>query len=396
MSDSTQFIRDRLTWLAYSMLGYLGLMQALLGPILPGLARDLHLDYTQSSLISTAVALGMILAGMATGSLAKHFTRAQLLWGSAVGITGTVALLAFAHSYNFILFAFLGMGAVGTITQVMVQAILSDRHGEQRPVALSEANVAASLFGMATPLAISTMQKAGLDWRSTWMLFSPVLVLILLAFRGQVIPTKIAPMVVTKEAPQSHNKMPTAFWGHLLVLLFIVSTEMSLGVWTASFLIAKFGMEQAAAVLAFSLYPASQVLARFAGSQLARRFSASHLQTASFIIAIIGAPLLWLAPTIPLSLVGLFIAGVGVANLFPLTMSTAVGVARYLPDVASARISMVVGLALLTAPFVLGRLADAFTLANAFGIVLVLLFIGLSIKLVLAATNKNTTVQVQE
>ena len=151
-----------------------------------------------------------------------------------------------------------------------------------------------------------------------------------------------------------------------------------------SFLIEKYKMDPGFAVMAFGLYPFSQVLARLAGSRLTMRFSASALQTASFLLAIAGMPLLWLGGNPVVGLAGLFVTGVGVANLFPLTMSAAVGASGHLSDLASARISMIVGVALFSSPFALGWLADRVGLESAYGLILGLLCAGLLIKLVVA------------
>ena len=93
-------------------------------------------------------------------------------------------------------------------------------------------------------------------------------------------------------------------------------------------------------------------------------------------ITCIGFPLYWLAPSGPLlwlNMLGLFIAGLGVANLFPFTLAVATGTAPLQLDAASARLSLGAGLAIFLAPFALGWAADNFGLQRAFTIVLVLL-----------------------
>jgi fucose permease len=69
---------------------------------------------------------------------------------------------------------------------------------------------------------------------------------------------------------------------------------------------------------------------------------------------------------------GLFIAGLGVANLFPMSLSVATGVAAEQANRASARLSMGSGLAIMTAPLILGWTADQIGLQGAFAIVVLL------------------------
>ncbi len=68
---------------------------------------------------------------------------------------------------------------------------------------------------------------------------------------------------------------------------------------------------------------------------------------------------------------GLFITGLGQANVFPLALAAASNSAPDHIDKASARISLSAGLAILIAPQVLGSLADAVGISSAFGIVLI-------------------------
>lgn len=377
---SPTFQRDRLTWFSYSMLAFVGFMQAILGPILPSLRADLNLNYTQSSFFSAAIAIGMVIAGITTVGLAKKFTRTQLLWGSSIGICVSVSLLSllsYFKLFELVLLTVVIWGVNGAITQVMIQAILSDRHGELRTVALSEANVAASLFITFTPLIIGGFQSIGIDWRAICIVLAVLLFAIYLAFRPVVIPDRWPDKEVTH--PLDKNGLPFGFWLLWMALFFIVSIEMSVALWTPIFLFEVKQIPESTAILLFGLYPASQVLGRLAGSQLARKIPTMLLLLASFAIALLGFPLMWLSTHQLLVLVGMAITGLGISNLYPLTMSMAVGIARGQADLASARISLAVGLALLIAPLAIGGLADRSNLQNAFGLVLALMAVAIGL-----------------
>jgi fucose permease len=83
----------------------------------------------------------------------------------------------------------------------------------------------------------------------------------------------------------------------------------------------------------------------------------------------------WLSTSPILSVIGLFVAGLGVANHFPLAMGLAVSTAPDQTDAASARVVIASGSAILTLPLLLGGLADWVGLWPAYGIVLPLLVI---------------------
>jgi fucose permease len=69
----------------------------------------------------------------------------------------------------------------------------------------------------------------------------------------------------------------------------------------------------------------------------------------------------------------LFVTGLGVASLYPLILSLAMGTAPNNTVQASARATLASGAAILTLPLVLGRLADAVGIRSAYGVVALLL-----------------------
>ena len=63
----------------------------------------------------------------------------------------------------------------------------------------------------------------------------------------------------------------------------------------------------------------------------------------------------------------------GVASLYPLILSLAIGAAGHKTVQASARATLASGSAILTLPLVLGPLADAIGIRPAYGVVILLL-----------------------
>jgi fucose permease len=162
----------------------------------------------------------------------------------------------------------------------------------------------------------------------------------------------------------------------------MVAAEMCLSVWSTDFFISVVGLSRTDAVLAFGAFPAAMLTGRFAGSRLTRSWSPLTLLFSALFLTLVGLPLFWLARLPALNILGLFITGLGIANQYPLTMSIAVGLAKEKTNQASARVTLAVGIALLTAPFYLGTLADTLGLQNAFGMVLVLMTTALIITVI--------------
>src|SRR5690349_6517268 len=154
ISSHPTFLRNRLTWLAYIMLAYVGFLQAMLGPLMPFLRNELHLSYTQGGALPGVLALGLIFSGLFGDKLAHLLSRRVIFWGGALGLAVSLVLLTLSYRFGLVLLAVLGMGFGSSLTQVMIQAILSDQHGGQRAIAFTEANVAASLCTTMSPLVI--------------------------------------------------------------------------------------------------------------------------------------------------------------------------------------------------------------------------------------------------
>ena len=370
------FVRDRLTWLAYAMLAYIGFSQSILGPLMPSLRMELQLNYTLGGLLPATLATGLILSGLISAGLARRWSRGAVFWLGSVGLATGVLLLTLSYRFDSALVAVLAMGTCSSLTQVMIQAILSDRHAEQRAIALTEANVAASLSTAVTPLVIGSLQSSGLGWRMVPVLVVFFLALLALAFYRQAIPD---PPPVWVQSIGARGRLPLAFWLYWIVLFFITAVEMSLVVWATEFLDSVVGLSRTEAVLAYSALPAAMLVGRIAGSRLTRRSSSMTLLLLSLSVTLAGFPLFWLARLPALNVLGLFITGLGIANMYPLTLSIAIGVAREQSNLASARISMGVGTALLTAPLLLGWLADRLSLQIAYGMVVVLMLTAFAI-----------------
>jgi fucose permease len=115
------------------------------------------------------------------------------------------------------------------------------------------------------------------------------------------------------------------------------------------------------------------ILGRILGSRLVQRYSTRAVVTVSILIAAIGFLLFWRSENILIGLSGLFITGLGVANLYPLILSLAISAADGNTVQAGARATLASGTAILALPLALGRLADAVGIRSAYGVVLILL-----------------------
>jgi predicted MFS family arabinose efflux permease len=258
----------------------------------------------------------------------------------------------------------------GTLVMITIQATLSDRHGERRAIALTESNVAASISSGLAPLLVGSLQRAGLGWRSALLLGTVGWGALLFCFWKEPIPKNAEESQPAARASRpASRRLPAIYWAYWLVVFLGVSVEWCVIFWGADFLETHVGLRKVDASTLMSVFFVAMVIGRTTGSRLSRSMSIRTLHPIAIAIALAGFFPFWLAPVAPLNIAGLFLAGLGIANLFPLTLSAASdSVLPHQADVASSRITLAAGMAILITPQILGSLADEIGIKNAYSV----------------------------
>jgi fucose permease len=379
------FQRDRFTWLAYSLLAFYGYFINILGPITPFLKEELGLSYTISSLHYTAFATGILLIGLSGQIVIRRIGRWQALWMGAFGLSVGALVLVAGRSPAITIGAAFGMGLVGSLILVIVPSLLSDRHGELRAVALSEANVISSLAATAAPLLVGWFAPSPGGWRLALGLAAFTPILLRLGFGRVTLPPSASSQA---DVVSSKRPLPGRYWVYWMAIVLAVSVEFCMISWSADYLEKSLGLSKVDAAQAVSLFLGAMIVGRLAGSRLVHRFSAQRVIVGSVLMAGVGFLMFWTTSTVALGLAGLFVTGLGVASLYPLILSLAIGTASNNTIQASARATLASGTAILALPLVLGRLADAVGIQPAYGVVAILL---ISVFLIVYVTGRHTS-----
>ncbi|MEZ4635745.1 MAG: MFS transporter [Caldilineaceae bacterium] len=367
------FVRDRFTWLAYGMLAYFAYFQAALGPAIPFLRQELNLSYTVAGFHASAMAVGLIAAGLLTDRLALRWGRARVFWFGGGGMALGALLMVVGRGAFFTVLGAGIMGGVGGLLVIMIQATLAARHGPLRATAITESNVVAAAGALAVPALIGGFQMTGLGWRTALILGALLWLIAFWRFRHIAVPerTDRAGPVASIEDGASGARLPVTYWVLWGVIFAAVAIEWSLSFWGAEFMENSTGLSRAGASTAMSVFFGAVVVGRFFGSRLTRSYESTTLLLGALALIGLGFPFFWLSPSVLLTLIGLFVAGLGLANLFPLAASVALGVAGDLADTASSRMALGAGTAILLAPQILGALADQFGIQAAYGVVMI-------------------------
>src|SRR5262249_44962360 len=154
----------------------------------------------------------------------------------------------------------------------------------------------------------------------------------------------------TTTAAAAAGPLPAAFWAYWGCLAMSVAIEFCVLLWAPTYLEKVVELSGTAAAGAAAAFSAAMLLGRTPGAPFISGVPAERLFGAGLVVGLIGFALYWGMPRPLPAIAGLFVIGLGVALLYPLSLALAVNAAGRLSDAASARTMMAVGLAILTMP----------------------------------------------
>ncbi len=256
------------------------------------------------------------------------------------------------------------MGALGGLLPAVVPAVLADLHGPRRAQAFAGQAIVAYVFGLAAPLLAGLVIWAELGWRAAVLIGAAAGIAILLRYRRVAVP-EAAPHGAHAGARQERRGLPAAYWAYWALLIASCALEFCLLFWAPSYLERIVGFEPALAATAAAGFPLGMLIGRIALRTLVGRVAQRRLLIGALALVFCGFLIYWGSAWPPAVVAGVFVIGLGVAPLYPLVTDFAIGAAPKAKDLASMRLAIAFGLALLLAPIALGALADELGLGPA-------------------------------
>ncbi|TCC31494.1 MFS transporter [Kribbella sindirgiensis] len=360
-------------------LSAMGFVLAGLGACVAILARDLDEPTSRLALLSSGFAVGLMLVAVVGPRMLKLWSMPTVLGlGSVVCAMGAV-LIAVAPVYAVAIAGGLLVGLGGALLVLVAPLMLN---GPTAAARLSRVNAVASGTGILAPLAIGTLDGLGPSGRYAMLAAAPPLLLLAVLNRrsSPLQPTEKAVPVLIDSAPAvglgrkwrrvGRRVVMDVGAGWLRVVL-AVSVEFCFVVWAVARLVAS-GLPTAAAALLGSAFPIGMAVGRAIGPIRYRGWSPVFPSGA---LAACGTLLVSLFDAPAVVALGLVVAGLGVAPLYPVTLAALVAI----PGLSSARLAavgaMASGTAILVAPALLAVLARVVDLRTAYLVTLPLIAI---------------------
>ena len=299
------FRRDRVTWASYLALALFSYFLGIQGNIIPFLRDEFGLSYRVVSLHPAALAAGLIVCGLLGERVVARLGRDGALALALAGICGGAMLLGLASTAAVSVAGCLLIGAPGGLVLVVVPAALAERHGANRAIAFGEANAASYAASLTATVAIGLFVASGAElaqrpgaWRRARCGGDG-------ALRGR--------SCFRGEAARrtGSGRLPATYWAYWATLFCVIALEYCTLLWGPEVLERTQGLSRAAAATAAAAFSAAMLTGRLFTAPLLRRVAGRRLFLASLALTLPGFLLYWGARQPALSVVGLFVLGLG-------------------------------------------------------------------------------------
>src|SRR6185437_3277737 len=325
------FRRDAPTLLCYGAISVYAFWLYAYGPALALLQTELHFSYTVLGVYSALWSAGAVITGACFARLARRLPRASLLWSSAAGAVAGASLFAAARTVALTMLGAAMLGFAGTVLLTCGQAVLSDGHGPRRDRALTEANVGAAGCAVLAPVLLGLLQGTPAGWR-------PVLALPALYLRYRREPLPAGPA-----GRAARGRLPLKCWLLATMTAIGIAVEFC-PIYFGAELLTVTGLRAAQAATAMSIFYLGILTGRVGGARLTRRAGRTvPLLWASLAATAAGFLFFWLAASPAPAIAGLFLCGLGIANLYPLSLALTLDAGPGHGDTANARVQLLGG-----------------------------------------------------
>ena len=354
-----------------------GALLANLLPRYPEVKAQLGMENSVYGLALAAFPAGAILAGLAAGALIRRIGSAALATlGTVLTATGLLAA-AWAPGALWFALALLAAGAFDALTDVAQNA-----HGlrVQRHLGRSVINsfhalwsLGAVIGGAMAAAAIALEMPLRIHLLLSGVLFSVVALLARrAALPGRDVDDVAAPAVapmdpVSADAP-APNPVPrrgrTAAILGALVLIAIAGTlvEDAGNSWATLYLARDLGAASTIAATGFVALVGAQFVGRLLADPLVDRLGQRAVARGGGALIALGMGLALALPSVPGTIAGFALTGLGSASLVPSAMAQADALPGLRPGTGLTVVSWLMRLGFLASPPLVGLVADAFGL----------------------------------
>ncbi|MET7523921.1 MFS transporter [Streptomyces sp900116325] len=339
---------------------------------IPAIKHQTGASASTLGLALLGVSAGAVITMMLAGRLCRRFGNHPLTVVCGALLSLAIALPAQTHSALALGLVLLVFGAAyGAMNVAMNSAAVDLVAGLRRPV-MPSFHAAFSLGGMLGA-GLGGLVAGGLS-PATHLFILTGVGLLVTAAAGPTLLRHPAPRAATAADPAEPPRRMAGRARNLVLLFGVIALctaygEGALADWSALHLTQDLHARPGVAAAGYSLFALAMTAGRLTGTALLERLGQTRTLVAGGATGSAGMLLGSLAPTTWLALLGFAVAGLGLANIFPV----AVGRAGELAGPSGVAVASTIGYGgMLLGPPAIGFLADWFSLPLALTTVAVL------------------------
>ncbi|GAA1856635.1 MFS transporter [Pseudonocardia ailaonensis] len=335
-------------------------------PRYPEIKAALDLGNAQFGAAVAAFPLGALLAGLTASALVRRFRSSRVATFGMLVVAAGILLAGLAPTWLALAGALFVAGAADAVVDVGQNAhglrvqrrygrsILNSFHATWSAGSVLGGLMGSAAAGLGIPLGVH-------------LGFSAVLfgVVALIAFRFLLPGPEDA-----ERGPVSPVRLRSRAAGRAVLVLLVLGVIASAGAlvedsgasWAAVYLSGSLQAAAAVAGLGFVALQALEFLGRVGGDRLVDRFGSRAVARGGAAIVTVGMGFALAFPSIPLTIVGFGLAGLGVATLIPGAMHAADELPGLPSGMGLTVLSWLLRVGFLVGPPVVGLIADATSL----------------------------------
>ncbi|GLL16230.1 MFS transporter [Pseudonocardia halophobica] len=344
-----------------------GAVFANLLPRYPEIKASLELSNAQLGTAVAAFPFGALLAGLTASTLVRRFRSSRVATFGMVVVAVGILLAGLAPNWGLLAGALFVAGAADAVVDVGQNAhalrvqrrygrsIFNSFHATWSAGSVLGGLMGSAAAGLALPLGLHLGVSAGI-----------FVTVAMVAYRF-LLP---GPEDSEREPTASPARVRSRAGGRALLVVLVLGVIASAGAlvedsgasWAAVYLSGSLGAAAAVAGLGFVALQALEFLGRVVGDRLVDRFGQRAVARAGAAIVVVAMGLALAFPTVPGTIVGFGLAGLGVATLIPAAMHAADELPGLPTGAGLTVVSWLLRVGFLVAPPVVGLVADATSL----------------------------------
>lgn len=309
----------RLQWVLFSGFIAIGIINNIIGPLLPSIREDIRMSYSQAGLLLSGQFIGMLLTALLGGYLMDRFGKKPFLLSGGVllsaGVLGCMLGKDFPLVYIFNLLTGVGFG----IYEVGINALCADYAGSSKG---SDLNFLHFFYGIGA-ISGPVLALFSVNYLGSWRLCFGIAALFPLLTSLLLFPLKLSKhpqSTSTSQSASATNSSPYKsmfLWAAGLAAFFYVGIEVSTGGWAPEFWKNTVPDSMLPASLATTIFWLSLTLGRLFSGFIADRMGLIRYLVASSIGTLLLSLLWSILPVGIWTIATIFIIGLFLSGQFP-------------------------------------------------------------------------------